>query len=84
MHPSEASVVCVRNAGHAVDVCDRENDAHRVYARVITEASNPNFESPFYDDNGSNAGCGNFTFPSRVLSVSVCVQTEGCSAFKPT
>ena len=83
-HPSDPSVVCVRNDDRIVDVCDRENDTHRVYARVITEASNPNFESSFYDDNGSNAGCGNFTFPSRVLSVAVCVQTEGCSAFKQT
>ncbi len=83
-HPSDPSVVCVRNNDTTVDACDRDNDTHRVYARLITEASSPSFQSPFYDDNGSNPGCGNFNFPSRVLSVAVCVQTEGCSAFKQT
>ena len=83
-HPSDPSVVCVRNQGHTVDVCDRHADGHRAYARVITEASNPAFQSPFYDDNDSQAGCANLHFPSRVLAVAVCVQYEGCSAFKPT
>ena len=67
-----------------MDVCDRDPDGHRAYARVITEASNPAFLSPYYDDNDSQAGCANLNFPSRVLSVAVCVQFEGCSAFKPT
>ena len=83
-HPSDPSVVCVRNQGHTVDVCDRHADGHRAYARVITEASNPAFQSPFYDDNDSQPGCANLHFPSRVLAVAVCVQYEGCSAFKPT
>ncbi|MGI8624901.1 MAG: hypothetical protein ACR2NB_15795 [Solirubrobacteraceae bacterium] len=83
-HPSDKSVVCVRNGGHTVDVCDRDADGHRAYARVITEASNPNVQSPYYDGNDSQDGCANVPFPSRVLSVAVCVQFEGCSAFKPT
>ncbi len=83
-HPSDPSVVCVRNTGRTVDVCDRDNDSHRVYARVITEASRPSFQSPFYDDNDSQPGCANIPFPRRVLSVAVCVQNEGCSAFRPT
>lgn len=83
-HPSDPSVVCTRNAGHTVDVCDRDPDGHRAYARVITEESSPAFLSPFYDDNDSRAGCANLHFPSRVLSVAVCVQYEGCSPFKET
>lgn len=83
-HPSDPSVVCVRNRGHTVDVCDRDPDGHRAYARVITDASRPNFRSPFYDDNDSQAGCANLPFPSTVRGVAVCVQYEGCSAFRRT
>jgi len=83
-HPSDPSVVCTRNAGHTVDVCDRHADGHRAYARVITQASYPTSQSPYYDTNDSQPGCANIAFPSRVLSVAVCVQYEGCSAFKPT
>ncbi|CAA9503311.1 MAG: GH43_30 / GH43 / GH43_33 / GH43_3 / GH43_31 [uncultured Solirubrobacteraceae bacterium] len=83
-HPSDPSVVCTRNAGHTVDVCDRDPDGHRAYARVVTEASWPNFQSPYYDTNDSQPGCANVGFTSRVLSVAVCVQHEGCSAVKPT
>ena len=83
-HPSDPSVVCVRNAGRTVDVCDRDADGHRAYARVVTQATSPNFQSPFYDGNDSQAGCSNISFTSTVLSVAVCVQYEGCSALKPT
>ena len=83
-HPKDASVVCVRNSGHTVDVCDRDPDGHRAYARVITQASYPGFQSPFYDSNDSQSGCANLPFASRVVSVAVCVQFEGCSAFKST
>ncbi|MGH2919276.1 MAG: hypothetical protein ACRDLS_11875 [Solirubrobacteraceae bacterium] len=82
-HPSDPSVVCVRNHGHTVDVCDRHADGHRAYARVITEASNPAFLSPYYDTNDSKPGCANLNFPSRVLAVAACAQYEGCSAFRP-
>ena len=83
-HPSDASVVCVRLDDTVVDVCDRDPDGHRAYARVVTQASNPGFRSPYYDDNDSRPGCANVRFSSRVLSVAVCVQYEGCSAFKST
>lgn len=83
-HPSEASVVCVRNNDTRVDVCDRHEDGHRVYARVITQESRPSYRLTGYDDNGSNSGCGNFPQSSRVLSIAVCVQSEGCSTFKAT
>jgi hypothetical protein len=83
-HPSDPTVVCVRNEGHTVDVCDRDPDGHRSYARVVTEASLPRFETPYYDTNDSRPGCANLPFPSRVLSVAVCVQFEGCSAFVST
>lgn len=83
-HPSDASVVCVRNRGRTVDACDRDLDRHRAYARVITDASAPNFRSPFYDDNGSRRGCGNYDQSSPVRAVAVCVQFEGCSGFKQT
>ncbi len=77
-------MVCTRNAGHTVDVCDRDTDGHRAYARVVTQASYPNFQSPYYDSNDSQPGCANIPFAIRVLSVAVCVQYEGCSALKPT
>ena len=83
-HPSDASVVCVRVDDTVVDVCDRDPDGHRAYARVVTQASSPAFLSPYYDDNDSRPGCANVRFASRVLSVAVCVQYEGCSAFKST
>ncbi len=83
-HPSDASVVCVRNQGRTVDACDRDQDRHRTYARVITDASAPDFRSPFYDDNGSQRGCGNYDQASPVRAVAVCVQFEGCSGFKRT
>jgi hypothetical protein len=83
-HPSDASVVCTRDGGHIVDVCDRDPDGHRAYARVVTEATHPNFQSPFYDDNDSRAGCSNLRFDSRVTGIAVCVQFESCSAIKPT
>jgi hypothetical protein len=83
-HPSDASIACVRNGGRTLDVCDRGRDGHRAYARVVTEASSPRFQSPFYDTNGSKAGCANLPFTSRIVSVAVCVQSEGCSTFKPT
>lgn len=83
-HTSDPSVVCVRNQGHTVDVCDRDPDGHRAYARVITEQSSPAFLSPYYDDNDSKPGCANLTFPSRVLAVAACVQFEGCSTWRRT
>ena len=82
-HPSDPSVVCVRANRSIVDVCDRDPDGHRAYARVVTEASSPNFLSPFYDDNDSQPGCANVPFDSRVVGIAVCVQHESCSAIRP-
>src|SRR5215210_5295101 len=78
-HPSDPSVVCTRDDAHTVDVCDRDADGHRAYARVVTQASYPAFMSPYYDDNDSQPGCANLHFASSVMSVVVCVQYEGCS-----
>ena len=83
-HPSDPSVVCTRNQAHTVDVCDRDADGHRAYARVVTRASYPAFMSPYYDANDSKAGCTNLHFDPAVVSVAVCVQTEGCSGMKAT
>jgi hypothetical protein len=83
-HPSDPSVVCVRNSARTVDVCDRDPDGHRAYARVTTQSSYPAFMSPYYDSNDSKSGCSNLHFPSSVVSVSVCVQFEGCSAARST
>lgn len=83
-HPSDPSVVCVRDQAHTVDVCDRHADGHRAYARVVTQESYPAFMSPYYDANDSQAGCTNLHFPSSVVSVAVCVQHEGCSQQKAT
>jgi len=83
-HPSDPSVVCTRNNGSVVDVCDRDPDGHRAYARVVTDASSPSFLSPYYDTNDSQPGCANVPFPSTVRSVTVCVQNEGCGPARPT
>jgi hypothetical protein len=83
-HPRDPSVVCVRDNWHTVDVCDRDADGHRAYARVVTRQSYPAYMSPFYDENDSKTGCTNLHFDPQVVSVAVCVQTEGCSAQKAT
>jgi hypothetical protein len=83
-HPRDKSVVCVRNNAHTVDVCDRHADGHRAYARVVTRNTYPAYRSPYYDANDSKDGCTNLRFDNQVVSVAVCVQTEGCSAMKET
>jgi hypothetical protein len=83
-HPKDPSVVCSRDNWHIVDVCDRAADGHRAYARVVTHQSYPAFLSPYYDSNDSKDGCSNLHFAPQVISISVCVQTEGCSGFKAT
>ena len=80
--PEDDSVVCVRDSAHIVDVCDRKDDGHRTYARVVTKGTYPAYRSPYYDSNDAKAGCSNLNFGSQVVSISVCVQTKGCSAFK--
>ena len=84
-HPAaqDDSVACVRDK-HIVDVCDRKDDGHRAYARVVTVGTYPAYRSPYYDANNHNAGCSNLNFGSQVYSVSICVQTKGCSDFKRT
>src|SRR4051794_27890132 len=83
-HPKDPSVVCVRDSWHTVDVCDRDPDGHRAFARVVTRDSYPAYLSPYYDDNDSKYGCANLHFAAQVVSVAVCVQFEGCSAQKAT
>jgi hypothetical protein len=77
-HPRDPSVVCVRDSAHTVDICDRQADGHRAFARVVTKATYPAYQSPYYDANDSKAGCSNLHFPSQVVSIQTCVQTEGC------
>lgn len=95
-HPSETSVVCVRdvNDGNGynwhtrVDVCDRHADGHRVYARVgYFEGFTRYYMITGYDINDSASGCSTYA-PSlgspRFMAepVAICVQSEGCSAWK--
>ena len=82
--PLDKSVVCVRDNAHTVDVCDRKDDGHRTYARVVTRGTYPAYRSPYYDANNHNPGCSNLHFGSQVVSVAVCVQTKGCSGMKAT
>jgi hypothetical protein len=84
-HPAaqDDSVACVRDK-RIVDVCDRKEDGHRAYARVVTVGTYPAYRSPYYDSNNANPGCSNLNFGQQVYSVSICVQTKGCSAFKRT
>ena len=85
-HPAvqDDSVVCVRDNWQTVDVCDRKDDGHRTFARVVTKSTYPAYRSPYYDSNDSAAGCSNLHFGSQVVSVAVCVQTKGCSGMKAT
>lgn len=83
-HPSEISVVCTRGEGHIVDVCDRDQDGNKVYARVVTVNHAPGEWDVSYDDNGQDKGCGNLTYAPLVTAVAVCAQNEGCSAFAST
>ena len=82
--PQDGSVVCVRDKAHTVVVCDRKDDGHRAYARVVTRGTYPAYRSPYYDANNHNPGCTNLHFDSPVVSVAVCVQTKGCSGMKAT
>jgi hypothetical protein len=82
--PQDDSVACVRNDAHILDVCDRKADGHRAYARVVTKGTYPAYRSPYYDANNADAGCSNLNFGSQIYSVSICVQTKGCSDFKRT
>ena len=75
----------MRDNAHIVDVCDRKADGHRAYARVVTKGTYPAYRSPYYDSNDAQAGLQQpATSASQVVSISVCVQTKGCSAFKST
>src|SRR5829696_3738260 len=77
-------MVCARDNFHIVDICDRGEDGHRVFARVVTKATYPASQGPYYDANDSKAGCSNLRFPSQVVSIQVCVRSEGCGAVKGT
>jgi hypothetical protein len=83
-HPKDPSVVCARDAAHIVDICDRDADGHRVFARVVTKSTYPAYRSPYYDSNDSKAGCSNLHFPSQVVSIQTCVRTEGCGRVQAT
>jgi len=83
-HPTDPSVVCARDSAHIVDICDRGADGHRVYARVVTKSTYPASRGPYYDANDSKEGCSNLRFPSQVVSIQTCVQTEGCGAVRRT
>src|SRR5215218_10141001 len=83
-HPTDPSVVCARDNFHVVDICDRGEDGHRVFARVVTKATYPASQGPYYDANDSKAGCSNLRFPSQAVSIQTCVRSEGCGAVKRT
>jgi hypothetical protein len=80
-HPSDPSVVCIRDAHRRIDVCDRQVDGHRTYARVTY--GNYAYVRDFYDNNGGQSGCGNWwgwtVGPyDWAFAVNICVQGEGC------
>jgi hypothetical protein len=83
-HPTDPSVVCARDNFHVVDICDRGEDGHRVFARVVTKATYPASTGPYYDANDSKPGCSNLRFPSQVVSIQTCVRSEGCGRVKST
>ena len=83
-HPTDPSVVCARDRAHIVDICDRAADGHRVFARVVTKSTYPAYRAPYYDSNDSKEGCSNLHFPSQVVSIQTCVQSEGCGAVQAT
>lgn len=97
-HPSDASVVCVRDGGgwthNYVDVCDRHADGHNAYARIAYDYTWAFYFTTGYDLNGSAAGCTTYRASGlqawgaviingiHVNPAAVCVQSEGCSDFK--
>lgn len=81
-HPSDPSVVCTREGGRIVDVCDRDADGHQTYARVQTTGTYPGYLTNTVDENGSTAGCTNRRFDTPVVAVAVCVPYEGCGGFR--
>ena len=63
--PQDDSVVCVRENAHTVDVCDRKDDGHRAYARVVTRGTYPAYRSPYYDANNHNRAAPTCTSAAR-------------------
>jgi hypothetical protein len=81
-HPSDPSVICVRASHTRLDVCDRDVDGHKAYARVWYSSAVGNY----FDGNGGQPDCGNhlnwnphplYGYPE---SVNICVETEGCGS----
>ena len=78
-----------------VDVCDREADGHQVNVRILFYwGGSPITWQTGYDQNASQSGCTTYAASSVTSSsplhvsgisaegISVCVATEGCSAFR--
>jgi hypothetical protein len=86
-HPRDPSVVCLRYYHQRIDVCDRDQDGHRAYARATyyDKRTNTWYVRDFYDPDGEGGYCGHYWGYTVgpydwAFSVNVCVQTEGCGS----
>jgi len=72
----DGSVACLRFYHTKIDVCDRQVDGHRAYARMLL--INGKYADPLYD-NDKGTGCSRYNFPGIYVGRwAACVQAEGC------
>jgi hypothetical protein len=90
----DGSIACVVNTSvnQELTYCDRDNDGHKVYARVSDSVTGSHrytttvllFGDKGYDPNGASSGCGVYGHlgtGTYFFAWAVCVQTEGCSGW---
>jgi hypothetical protein len=68
-----------------VGACDMEQDGNGVYGMFYY--GDGSLQKKVGDGNGSAAGCGNWTAPSRIIGFKICEDDAGadtCSAIKAT
>jgi len=93
-HPSDPDALgsgaanttaCLRDDHTILDVCDRDSDGHLAYARV-TYADSAAPTHAFYDTNGAEPGCSNYSqgdlsyYGTLYYAINICVQYEGCGS----
>jgi hypothetical protein len=75
-HPSDPSYGCVDH--NWMHVCDRDVDGHRVRLHYIVDWSQP----VYYSGWAPSQGCHDQGDYYNIIQFRVCVEAEGCSAWK--
>jgi hypothetical protein len=83
----DGSVACLRFNHTKIDVCDRQADGHKAYARSLVgyDAAGQPAYYRWYDNDPGN-GCSRYNFPKDFAQYYIaCVQFEGCGRpyYKP-